>query len=77
MQTFLDMALYGLALFALVYFIYSYFFSGTEEKHQARRQANAARRFERREPEKGQRRRDDVPPPEGVTRNAGRRTGDQ
>lgn len=54
MNFFLDVLLYGAAVFALVYFIYIQFFS----RHERLRRLNKGqkRRFERREGERGDRR---------------------
>lgn len=60
---FLEMALYGVGAALIIYLVYTLFLSGgSSDKSKPKKH----RRFERREGERGDRRKRDIGPPEGT-----------
>jgi hypothetical protein len=60
---FFEMALYGIGAALIIYLVYTLFLSGSSS---AQSQPKKHRRFERREGERGDRRKRDRGPPEGT-----------
>lgn len=74
MGVFVEIAIWGVAVFAAVYFIYLIFFSGHERLRKQISEQRNRHRFERREMERGDRRKEDAAPPtDSGERRMGRR----
>ena len=73
LKMFIEMALYGVGAVLIAYLVYTLFFSTKDQARVQAQQASKRKRFERREAERGDRRKSEAVPPEGVERRQGPR----